>query len=88
MTTHPIYTQVPKYVPYELPFARYFIRTPFGSGEINVSRIFLSLYPERLAVAMTAWGNIREKFSLYQDIPERNAMRDAFIKAVEFEKRF
>lgn len=83
-----VFTQPVVYVDYDLSFCRYAIKTPVGNAEINVSKIFLSLYPEHLAVAMTAWGDMREKFRLYSTAPERNKMRDVFIKEVTFEKRF
>lgn len=87
-------TQVPRYVDYQLPFCVYAIKTPFGSGEINVSRIFLSLYDERLAVALTVWGNIREHFgaekfnSLFATPQARHDARKGLIETIEFEKRF
>lgn len=88
----PIYPQPVRYVPYELPFSVYFIRTPLGRGEINVNNIYLSLYPEQLAVALTAWGNIREHFGthwLAKKLGDQYcAVRDDFISAVTFERRF
>lgn len=87
-----IYTQVPKYVEYELPFSVYSINTPFGSGEINVNNIYLSIYPEHLAVALTAWGNIREHFGTRKMIKmcgDRYCeIRDAFIASVTCERIF
>lgn len=87
-----IYTQTVRYVEYELPFSVYSISTPFGSGEINVNNIYLSIYPEQLAVALTAWGNIREHFGtrkLIKLFGDRYCeIRDAFIASVEIERKF
>lgn len=88
----PIFFQTAKYVELDLSFRPYRIHTPFGSGEVNVSRTFLKYYPERLAVALTAWGEIREKFgAAFERVCARHGrheVRKAFIESVEYELIF
>lgn len=88
-------------VDYELPFYRYWVKTKFGVAEIKVNKIFMDLYisnsshqfdGERLAVGLVAWGGVRERLRTIDgilDFPHRYCeMRDKFIAAIEFGRRF
>jgi hypothetical protein len=88
----PIYGLCPSYIHFDLPFHVYDVRTPHWTGEINVSTAFLHYYDERLAVALTAWGEIKERFGTHLNKicarHGREVVRDAFIKSLTFERRW
>lgn len=86
----PIYTLHPTYIEFALPFHTYRVSTHDWSGEVNVSTAFLHYYDERLAVALTAWGEIKQRYRKQLEKTcaayGRETVRDAFIKSVSFER--
>lgn len=79
-----IYTQVVRYV--ETGLVEYRVRTPFGEKEVEVSGHFINTYGEKLAVPMTAWGELREAFPKLSELSatRRQEMRAKFIEACTF----